>query len=467
MSQLSDADYIRFRDLVRAKSGLEFHEARRSDLERAIFKVLVAAQVPTADDLYHRLTGGRADIPLLEQLLADLAVGETYFFRNRPQFDAIERYILPEVIDRRRSVRRLRLWSAGCASGEEPYSLAILLRRLLPDLAQWDVSILATDFNREALAKARRGVYSAWSFRGVPAEIQESYFSRQADQYAIAPFIQQMVTFAHLNLIEGVYPASVNNTSHTDLILFRNVLIYFNAESIRQVVGRMYDALTDGGWLVVGHAEPSQTTFRQFTVRNFPSTVVYQKSAAGDKNSDEETPTIGLAPDRPFPLLDSPPVLPLSTAPEQDRSRRDGRPVAPVNTLSPLQAARLYASRLELGAAKEAIQTELQRSPLSAPAHYLHGLILQEEGEWDAALDALRRCIYADPEFVMGHFALAGLYARLRQPARARKSLDNMARLLAGRPLDEVIPESDGITVKRLLAMAAAQIELGIADGTE
>jgi chemotaxis protein methyltransferase CheR len=134
---------------------------------------------------------GPAGRPALEAFVGDLTVGETHFFRNRPQFEALERHILPELIERRRPTRRLRLWSAACSTGEEPYSLAILLERLLSDRARWDVRILATDINRAALERARRGQYGAWSFRDVPGDVATTFFVRRGATLEVARRVRE------------------------------------------------------------------------------------------------------------------------------------------------------------------------------------------------------------------------------------------------------------------------------------
>ena len=223
---LSPANQARFTELVRNASGIEVPDVRRSELELAVQQALQDTGAADTDALCQLLAGegGRA---ALESLVGALTIGETHFFRNRPQFDALADHILPELIARRRVVRQLRIWSAGCASGEEAYSLAILIERLLPDLDQWQVLILATDINRQALVKAQRGVYSQWSFREVPPDVQATFFTRRGREFDIVPRLRERVTFAYLNLVEDTYPSLLTHTHTMDLILFRNVLIYF------------------------------------------------------------------------------------------------------------------------------------------------------------------------------------------------------------------------------------------------
>ena len=505
---LSDADYIRFRDLVHTKSGLDFSGLRRPDLERAVQGALVETATPDAGSLFRVLTEEGQGRLYLEAFIARLTIGETHFFRNRPQFEALERHILPDIIARRRALRRLRLWSAGCSSGEEPYSLAILLRRLLPDLANWNVLILATDINAEALEKARRGVYGPWSFRGVPPETQHAYFSRNGRELAVVPQIRDMVTFAYLNLVEDMYPSLLTNTNAMDLIVCRNVTIYFLEETTRRVAGRFCDALTEGGWLVVGHTEPSQAIYHQFAAHNFPGTVVYQKGPAerpaperwnaqpppaeppsvaprgtqAHQSVSQYAPTridkpqttdhLPLATREPrFARHDRPPTDQASqitedgpyqealalweaNRPDQALQRLEALTAAdPRDARAPYLAAKIAANRVQLVAAEHWIELALKRAPLVAAGHYLHALILQEGNRPEEALAALRRCVYIDPHFVLGHVLLANLCARLGQPRRARKALETVAHLLADRQRDELIPEGEGLTVGRLLEL--------------
>jgi chemotaxis protein methyltransferase CheR len=305
-----------------------------------------------------------------------------------------------------------------------------------------------------------------------------------------------------------------------DLILCRNVLIYFSQDTTQRVVGRLYDALADGGWLVVGHAEPSQTTFRSFVTHNFPGTVIYQKREAdiaiprqvgGSSVLSRQAENSG-APDLSGPLAANgraPLTSPIGiaqtaqhgmAAPSRpDRTREVATPARPaepgratkpaastsaietaltlerngqhhealprsarlrqseeISRLSPRDsqapylAAKLLANRLQLDAAEAQIKIALERAPLMAPAHHLHGMILAEQGRLTEALAALRRCVYADPQFVLGQFALAELLAKMGQTARAEKGREITLRLLDSYRPDDPIPEGDGLTAGRL-----------------
>jgi chemotaxis protein methyltransferase CheR len=486
-------DLQRFQALLREVSGLELPEARRPDLQRAVDRALAATGLADADAL-HRHLREPAGRPALEAFVGDLTIGETHFFRNRPQFQALERHILPELIERRRGSRRLRLWSAACSTGEEPYSLAIVLERLLPDRASWDVRILATDINRSALERARRGRYGAWSFREVPDDITSTFFVRRGATLEVTGRVRQAVSFAHLNLAGDHWPSAATHTLDLDLVLCRNVLIYFGEELSHQVADRLHGALTAGGWLLVAPAELSQTVFRRFAVANLDGAIAYRKPAPVPAPAPVRAPaaTRGRAQNPGMPE----PHRPDGGAPAREGSpRREGVRTAvhtpqagpdeieravdewrsgraaealrrleavaeadPADGRAPLLAARIHLDRLELDRAERWAGLACQRTPLSAPAHYLRGLALQEAGRLEDALAALRRSVFLDPGSVLGQVALADLLVRLGELGRARGALRAAAALVADGDPAEPVDGHDGPPTGRVRDLIAAHL---------
>ncbi len=497
--RLDDVGFARFRELVAEKSGLELRDNNRANLERAITQALADTGCRTADTLYCLLADkDRGRVPL-ESFIASLTIGETHFFRNRAQFDALREHILPELIEARRNVRRLRVWSAGCASGEEPYSVAMLIRQLVPNLAAWNVTVLATDINPRAMDKARRGIYGQWSFREVDPEIEKTYFRRKGSERELAPEIREMVTFRYLNLVDDVYPSLLTNTVGMDIIMCRNVLIYFRRATITRVVERLHRALAPDGWLLVGTAEPPQAIAGSlFTAQHFPGTVAHRPArgteagpfASVERSRGEDVwpePMAPAASEEAGVVPPSDKARPSATktrpsarnevaaaqrpeeapvAPAEPDGREDGSlerlksqaEADPANALAAYQVAKIYASRLELDAAEYWVGVAIARDPMLAQAHYLHGIIFQERGLADPAVVALRRSICADSRFVLGHFALGTLLRGRGQTARAQKAFANVSALLGGRDRKELVPEGDGLTVGRLLELVSLQL---------
>jgi chemotaxis protein methyltransferase CheR len=235
---LSDQILSRFSEFVTVRFGLHYPRKRWRDLQRGLVCAAREFGLKDAAECIRWLTSTELTRSELDILAGCLTIGETYFFREPNGFEALKTEILPALISARRGKdQRLRIWSAGCATGEEPYSIAMLLQRMIADLPKWHVTILATDINPEFLRTAARGVYGDWSFRSVPAGIKEKYFTRTGEgKFEISGTIKKMVTFAPLNLAEDPYPSLVNNTNALDIIFCRNVLMYFAPHQIQKVI---------------------------------------------------------------------------------------------------------------------------------------------------------------------------------------------------------------------------------------
>lgn len=223
----------------------------------------------------------------VETLASHLTVRETYFFRENNTFELLEKKILPELIKtRQKNEKRLRIWCAGCSTGEEPYSVAILLIRMIPDFKDWNITILATDINPQTLQKAKEGIYSEWSFRGTPQWVKDDYFNKSnGGHYEIRPSLKDLVHFSYLNLMEDIYPALPNNTNAMDLILCRNVLMYFSPDQAKSVVGRFSQCLIETGFLIVGVVEVSALYFSSFTPVHLRNMTFYRKDGLVIKSS--------------------------------------------------------------------------------------------------------------------------------------------------------------------------------------
>jgi chemotaxis protein methyltransferase CheR len=480
----------RLSDLIAARTGLHFPRERHADLRRAV--VAAAPEFGFTDDraCAEWLLGARLSSADLRTLATHLTIGETYFFRERPSFNAIANEILPILIHRRRAGnRRLRIWSAACSTGEEAYSLAILIQQILPDWQEWNVSILATDINPMFLRKAEAGIYGEWSFRESGPDFRQRYFTPAGERrYRIRADVRELVTFAELNLAQDGFPSVATDTNAMDLILCRNVLGDFTPAHARKLVASLRHALVDDGWLIVAPSECSPALFAGFTAVNFPGSVLYRKRGPNEPvTRSTDIPQVFRPDPAPAPPLAAHSVdALLSAAPDVDASPRDthaalldearalyagGRYRDAVITLrtefalsgTAREDARLLAvytralaNQGDLSAALEASERWIERAGLDAAAHYLNAMVLQELGERARSRGSLQRAVGLKPEFALAHFALGNCARAEARHAEAQKHFRNAARLLEERDAEDPVPESEGLSVGRLREIITA-----------
>ncbi len=277
MTQLASPQQLeRFRRIVARRLGLHFDEGKLAFLGD-ILRRHVETTGETPHSYLSKLDVGAGDEEL-SALASELTVGETYFFRNIDQFHALSQVVLPQRIRSRSADRRLRLVSAGCASGEEPFSLAISVGEAVPD-PSWKISIRAVDVNRASLAKAARGRFTDWSLRETPAEIQRRYFRREGGEVVFNEATRAAVTFEMRNLV--VDDPELWPPAACDVVFCRNVLMYFTAEQAQGVVTRITRALAPGGYLFLGHAETLRGLSEEFHLCHTNGTFYYQLREAG------------------------------------------------------------------------------------------------------------------------------------------------------------------------------------------
>lgn len=458
---LSDSLLSRLSGLLAASAGLHFPESRRNDLERGLNAAARDAGATDAGTYARWLLSAPLTRTQIERLASHLTVGETHFFRDEKSFAALEEHILPELLRARHGGdQRLRIWSAGCSTGEEAYSIAILLDRLIPDQRGWHITILATDINPLVLHKAAEGVYGEWSFRGCPGWIREKYFrQKQVGRFEILPHIRGRVTFSYLNLAGDVYPSLTNNTNAMDLILCRNVLMYFTSEQARQVAEKLRRALIDGGWLLVSATETSQTLYTRLKAVELHGGTYYRRIRSADVqvSTDEEPAPVACMPPESIDAQDQNIVAPdpVTSGPatrvqpyvlgQDDGNRRADDPVVMGRT------ARDHADRGRLDDAVAWCERAVAADKLNPQYHYLLGTIEQERGRHDAAARSLVRALYLDPDFVLAHFALGNLRLSQERQRDAERHFDIALALLRAQPRDEVLAESDGLTANRLI----------------
>jgi len=435
---LDDACFRRLQVLLQSAAGLVFDDARRDSLDGSIGERMRATGSGTAAEYLDRLVE-----PVEQQrLLDEVTVQETHFFRNVPQMLALQTRVLPELLRHaERGDRRLRFWSAGCSTGEEAYSLAVLLRELLPRTDGWDVRVLATDLSQRALATARTATYGARSLQHVSAERLARFFVAEPDgRHRLRPEVRELVELRRHNLVGEEPPRDAQ-----DLVLCRNVTIYFDRETTRGVIGRLHGCLRDGGYLLLGHSETLWRLSDAFTLvplgAGRDAAYVYRR-----------TPAVP-APRRPEAARsDGPAAVRRSSHPLGPRAEPRPAPPAPAEEdLAPAIRQALAAGRYPEAARLAGAAAETD--PLRSELHYLLGRALTDSGLDDEALLALRRAVYLDPSAGLAHFLLAGALARCGDASAAAREYRAAAHALHRSPALAGAPELGGRSVSELAAL--------------
>jgi chemotaxis protein methyltransferase CheR len=268
----------RVAEVIRERAGLTFPDARVRDVEATVQRAMERRALGGIPELLRVLD---EDPPARDALVAELTVGETYFLRDPAQFELLRRRVLPELLTSRTPDRPIRVWSAGCASGEEPYSVAMLLDELG---ALQRAQITGTDIARPRLTDAQRAIYSRWSLRGSTEAMRARYFRERGRYFELTPRIRERVDFRYLNLAEDRFPSLAAGIWGMDVILCRNVLIYFDESTVERVARRLIASLSEDGWLILGASDPAIAERVACDVVLTDAGLVYRRpGAAGDE----------------------------------------------------------------------------------------------------------------------------------------------------------------------------------------
>jgi chemotaxis protein methyltransferase CheR len=435
---VDDPLYPRLKAHLVESTGLAYYSDKDVDLARRLgrrMSTIGAQDCASYLDVLRDPIRGPGE---LDALIAEITIAETYFFRHQEHFDALRDVVLPDLIGRNRANRRLRIWSAGCADGAESYSLAILLKReMAAQLLGWEVTILGTDINRHCLARAREGTFDEWALRSTPEDVKRSCFWKEGKRWRVARDYREWVSFQYHNLVEHSFPSLVNNLFAFDLIVCRNVMIYFGSDLMQRVIRQFHECLVPAAWLLVGPSEPNLSCFTSFRVVNAPGVTLYQK------------------PDQPVPGpgADVPAMVPPVPLAPLMASR--GAVPAPA-----LEDVRRHA---DSGAWEDAIhccEQLLANNNLNSTVHFYHALVLEQMKRHAEADRSLRRAIYLDRQSVLPHYYLGLLLQSQGDPRQAARSFENTLELLRTRPDAEVFADADGITVAELKKLASTHLEI-------
>lgn len=447
----------RLRALVRERAGLDLSGVRGTLLAAALTREAHAGGLPDGEAVARALIEGARP---LEPFIEELTVGETWFFREPAQWAFIEEVVLPEALRRREGgLERFRAWSAGCSTGEEPYTLAIVLH---DRGVRERVHLVGTDLNETALARARRGEYSLWSLRGAADGRARRHLTERDGRFLVGPEIAAQVRFFPLNLARPEYPSAARGLSDLDLVLCRNVLIYLDRAHVAEAASRLFETLTPGGWLLTGAADPPLGALARFTVRAGPFGVAYQRpvapryrAASGRRDAPRDAAARTLRP--PPPRSQVPPI-------RAHRARLPGPP-ATLSRDPELAAAHLLVDAAHLTEALAAVDDALSRRPLDAEAHFEKAVVLTELGRLEEAADACRRARYLARGQPFVHFFTGLLRLRRGDTAGAARALRTAASLAVRMPADAPVRLSHGMTAGALVDGARFHLARLAGDG--
>ena len=520
--EIGNAQVARFGELIEERLGLrldlQYLGSSLDELRTIVAVRMRVLQCRSFESYMERFKSSSGSHDELRALASELTIGETYFFRSPEQLSAFSEVALPRLI-RADHARPIRILSAGCSTGEEPFTLAMTLRELGP-LAPTEVSILAIDINPEALAKARRGRYSAWAMRATPPECVEKYFHRERSQFALDERVQAMVRLEERSL--AVEDDQFWHPHSFDIVFCRNVIMYLSARVVREVIARFARVLAPDGFLFLSHAEPLRGISQAFHVEYAEGAFYYVLRNTGGPSIPMSSGTwpVSQRKDRwrrpirsishnlvaasVLPALSvrkgsisrstltasfavAGPAIAESDAPSTDEASPAGKgpslslgaalmkaeqydealatlqALAPADRLDPdvlLLKAIIQVERGKLDEAAELCALLLSQDGLNAAAHYLTALCHEHGGRRASAIDSYRVGVYLDAAFAMPHLRLGLMFRREGDMPAARRELQTASVLLAQEDPARVLLFGGGFSRSTLIDLCASELRL-------
>jgi len=385
---LTPAKFDKLREFIEGQSGVFVDDARLDALRISLVTEMSINQINTFDEYFELLTKRDTNQEAFRNLLNLITLNESHFFKNAEHFQILAENIIPEIAERKESGdKTLRMWSAGCSTGEEPYSMAIVMLEAMALLEGWKIEILATDVSQNALSIAQQGEYFKGSIKDVRKEWLDKYFDVVDNKYRVKDFVKQAVKFKYLNLIREPFP--IEEVYGQDIIFCRNVTIHFKIESTRRVVSRFYDTLPDVGYLFVGPHETLLGVTNEMRHLEVGHTSIYCKG---------------------------PSVL-FSRVP------------------SKLVIATIYMNQKKYEFAKSICTDLMTREPAEAEHHLLLGMIFRQEGKLDDGIMELEQAVSFNSQLVFAYLQLAETYEAAGNHAQAAKHYDRTIEIARTRPV--------------------------------
>jgi chemotaxis protein methyltransferase CheR len=487
---IDEANVLRFAELIEQRLGLHFESSSLKELAVILSARVRALRCAGVDAYLGRFEVGGSVHAELRELATMLTIGESYFFRSPEQFTVFTEVALPRLT-RTQPDRQIRILSAGCATGEEPYTLAITLRELGPS-ACLHSSILGIDINPDSIVKARRGRYSPWAMRATPPECLEKYFHREREQFVLDEGVREMVRFEERNL--AVEDSSFWQPHSFDVVFCRNVTMYLSARALAALIARFTKVLAPDGFLFLSYAEPLRRISHAFHVehahgafyyvpRNASAAPEFRPSpphpgspprsapAAATSTSSLRAPIAIREPTLQAPDSASPPEpkaslsmgAVLMSAERFDEALATLEALPPAHTCDPdvlMLAAMIQMERGQLEEAAQLCTALLALDDLNAAGHYLTALCHEHGGRRADAVASYRVGVYLDRAFAMPHLRLGLMFRRDGDLLSARRELQNASTLLAQEEAGRILLFGRGFSRGTLIELCASELRL-------
>ncbi len=461
--------------LIQHRFGIVIHSHQLNELNKILDEAFIKYSL-SPEQYVKLLAEAPESTPLLDDLMAKITVGETYFFRDKNQVKLLQEVILPAIIKKKRAANDLsiRIWSAGCASGEEIYTVVMILTELLPDIDKWKLQLLGTDVNTMALKKGLNGRYNEWSMRSINDYYKKCYFKKENNAYLLIEDIRDKVDFIYLNLNDNTYPSIFNGTNAQDLILCRNVLIYFSEDNIKHIMMKLCSSLVEDGYLLLGASDP--VNVKNLDLVFVKNSLFVHKKLAQPVFRVEEKHTL------------KPPILKPNLSKNKiiKTSHRASHEITQAMVLSFIKNGQWYEALkiidsykqhkmdafilnanatvlANLGNLEDAIklcEESIKIDPINVQTHFILAMSLVELNEMKSAEDELRKVIFLDKNYVQAHFQLGLLLLRIKKHDMGIKCLKNALMIAKSSSQSNFVPGFDELTYGKLSEILGREIEL-------
>ncbi|BAQ60405.1 chemotaxis protein methyltransferase CheR [Geminocystis sp. NIES-3708] len=482
-----------FVELIAKQTGIEIRSQNYGSMGDNILSRVQELKLSSPQNYYNLLVNSEGEEEW-QKFVCLTTNKESYFFRDKGQFSLLRNTLLPELIRRNQRTKSLKICSAGCSTGQEPYSIGILLKELIPDLSSWNITILGIDINRESLAQGKKGFYNTWSFRQVEEDIKARYFKNSAGYYQLNEEIRQLVKFHQVNLARDIMPSFDSNLHDMDLIICRNVFIYFTESAIAHVIEKFFNTLKPNGYLMTGHAELNNNQVKAFQAKLFTESVVYQRRSGQfahaqpspsqsfkptSFNSESITPiqtqnkivstSIKLSPSKnvkkstiitekikktsnTYEILLTE-VEQLFKTKSYNLAQKKLEQILqefPKNFEGTYLMAQLQANLGQYELAKKWCDKAITLNSFNPNPYHILANIAEEQGNLESAKKALKQVIYLEPNGVSAYINLANLYQQEGDLKRANKMQQSALKILQTLPKNTSILELGNISVEDL-----------------